>query len=74
MFPKHIEFTHELYVQILRVKHKPMLPRLSGLLLSMVMALAFLALVVVVIMPPPPTLAEPPGSSIYSEDSGGPTS
>ena len=33
-----------------------------------------LALVVVAIMPSPPTLVDPPGSSISSEDTGGPTS
>ena len=38
--------------------------------MSVVMALAFLALVVVVIMAAPPALAEPPLSSITSEDSG----
>ena len=47
---------------------------MTGLILSLVMALAFLALVVVVIMPPPPALAEPPSSSISSDDNGGPTS
>ena len=69
-----MEFIHELYVKLLHVKHKPMFTRPPGLLLSMVMALAFLALVVVVIMPPPPALAEPADSSFSSEDSGGPTS
>ena len=39
--------------------------------MSVVMALAFLALVVVVITLAPPALAEPPHSSISSEDSGG---
>ena len=53
----------------LRSLHHP-----PGLILSVVMALSFLALVVLVVMPPPPALAEPPGSSIWSEDSGGPTS
>jgi hypothetical protein len=42
-----------------------------GLIVSVVMALAFLALVVVVITPAPPSLAEPPHSSIFSEDSCG---
>jgi hypothetical protein len=43
----------------------------AGLIVSMVVALAFLALVVVVITPAPPALAEPPHSSISSKDSCG---
>jgi len=43
----------------------------TGLIVSAMMALAFLALVVVVIMAAPPALAEPPLSSISPEGSGG---
>ena len=42
-----------------------------GLIVSVVMALAFLALVVVVITAAPPALAEPPLSSISSEVGSG---
>ena len=43
----------------------------TGLIVSVMMALTFLVLVVVVITTAPPALAEPLGSSISSEDSGG---
>ena len=43
----------------------------TGLIVSAMMALTFLVLVVVVITTAPPALAEPLGSSISSEDSGG---
>ena len=64
----------QLRVQFKHAQQKLLLYYPLGLILSVVMALSFLALVVLVVMPPPPALAEPPGSSIWSEDSGGPTS
>ena len=61
----------KLCVQFLPAKHKFLLYRPSCLIVSVMMALAFLVLVVVVITAAPPALAEPPGSSISSENSGG---